>query len=219
VASFLRRSTIRPAVGDIKKPQVDLKANDNVTHDEPEENRAKQSDGDSAQAPCHDADDGFRVDVGPSDEQQARQPDDDGQTCTVNARSMVSSVSCHLDARKHHLVSSGLVNLRLNEEIDADTFAKKQTELRDRESALKLNMEALDRSHHEIADLAVKAFELSQTLRDQWLTADHATKRRILEIVCLNCKLVDATLVCEMRKPFDVLAEGLLSANSRDDRI
>ena len=39
-----------------------------------------------------------------------------------------------------------LVNLRLNEEIDADTFAKKQTELRDREAALKLNLEALDRS-------------------------------------------------------------------------
>jgi site-specific DNA recombinase len=108
-----------------------------------------------------------------------------------------------------------LVNLRLNEEIDADTFAKKQTELRDRESALKLNTEALDRSHHEIADLAVKAFELSQTLREQWLTADHATKRRILEIVCLNCTLVDASLVCEMRKPFDVLAEGLVSENSR----
>jgi len=30
-----------------------------------------------------------------------------------------------------------LVNPRLNEEIDADTFAKKQTELRDREAALK----------------------------------------------------------------------------------
>jgi hypothetical protein len=112
-----------------------------------------------------------------------------------------------------------LVNLRLNEEIAADTFAKKQTELRDRESALKLNMEALDRSHHEIADLAVKAFELSQTLREQWLTADHATKRRILEIICLNCKLVDASLVCEIRKPFDALAEGLVSENSRGDRI
>jgi site-specific DNA recombinase len=98
-------------------------------------------------------------------------------------------------------------------------FAKKQTELRDREAALKLNVEALDRSHHEIADFAVKAFELSQTLREQWLTADHATKRRILEIVCLNCKLVNATLVCEMRKPFDVLAEGLLSANRRCDWI
>jgi hypothetical protein len=112
-----------------------------------------------------------------------------------------------------------LVNLRLNEEIDAETFAKKQTELRDRESALKLSMEALDRTHHEIADLAVKAFELSQTLREQWLTADHATKRLLLEIVCLNCRLVDGSLECEMRKPFDVLAKGLVSTESRDDRI
>ncbi len=33
-----------------------------------------------------------------------------------------------------------------------------------------------DRSHDELADLAVKAFELSQTLREQWLTADCAAK-------------------------------------------
>jgi hypothetical protein len=38
----------------------------------------------------------------------------------------------------------------------------------------------------------------------------------LLDIVCLNCTLDGATLVAEMRKPFDVLAEGLLSANSRD---
>jgi hypothetical protein len=31
----------------------------------------------------------------------------------------------------------------------------------------------------------------------------------------LNCKLDGATLVPEMRKPFDVLAEGLLSEKSR----
>jgi hypothetical protein len=61
-------------------------------------------------------------------------------------------------------------------------------------------------------------FELSQTLREQWLVADYHVKRRILEIVCLNCRLDDATLVCEMRKPFDVLAEGLISKDSRGDR-
>ena len=56
---------------------------------------------------------------------------------------------------------------------------------------------------------------LPRLAKKEAFTADHATKRRILEIVCLNCKLVDETLVCEMRKPFDVLAEGLLSANNR----
>jgi len=36
--------------------------------------------------------------------------------------------------------------------------------------------------------------------------------------VGLNCRLDDATLVCEMRKPFAVLAEGLISKDSRGDR-
>jgi hypothetical protein len=67
--------------------------------------------------------------------------------------------------------------------------------------------------------LRSKVFELSQTLRSQWITADYPEKRRLLEIVFLNCRLDDATLVPEMRKPFDVLAEGLLTKNSRGERI
>jgi hypothetical protein len=65
--------------------------------------------------------------------------------------------------------------------------------------------------------LAAKVFELSQTLRQHWLTADYSAKRRILEIVLLNCRLDDVNLVPEIRKPFDVLAEGLVSENSRGD--
>ena len=34
-----------------------------------------------------------------------------------------------------------------------------------------------------LSDLATKVFELSQTLRQLWLTADYAAKRRMLEIV------------------------------------
>jgi hypothetical protein len=56
-----------------------------------------------------------------------------------------------------------------------------------------------------------------QTLPEQWLTADYAEKRRILETVFLNCRLEDANLVPTMRKPFDILAEGLVSKNSRGD--
>lgn len=67
--------------------------------------------------------------------------------------------------------------------------------------------------------VAVKVFELSQTLRDKWLEAGYAAKRRILEIVCLNCRLDDTTLVAIIRKPFDVLAEGLSSEDSRAERI
>ena len=112
-----------------------------------------------------------------------------------------------------------LLNMRLSEDIDQETFARKHTELRDRLASIKLQLDALDRSHDENAELATKVFELSQTLRQQWLTADYAAKRRLLEIVFLNCRLDGVTLVPEMRKPFDVLAEGLLSAKSRGDRI
>ena len=112
-----------------------------------------------------------------------------------------------------------LLNMRLADDIDQETFGRKGTEIRDRLASIKLQLDALDRSHDENAELASKVFELSQTLRQQWLTADYDAKRRILEIVCLNWKLDGVSLVPTMRKPFDVLAEGLISQNSRADRI
>ena len=112
-----------------------------------------------------------------------------------------------------------LINMRMADEIDGETFARKQRELRDREAEFKLQLDVIDRSHHETADLATKAFELSQSLSEKWLAADYAEKRQILEIVCLNLELVDATLCVTIRKPFDVLAEGLSVQLSRDDRI
>ena len=110
-----------------------------------------------------------------------------------------------------------LLNLRLNDEIEADTYGRKSTELRDREAKLRLQVEACSRGRQEDANTAVKAFELTQSLQAKWKTADYVVKRRILEILWLNFVLDDVTLVPTMRKPFDVLAEGLLSGNSRGD--
>jgi hypothetical protein len=107
-----------------------------------------------------------------------------------------------------------LLNLHLSGDIDQQAFARKQTELRDRLASIKLQLDVLDRSHDEMSELAIKAFELSQMLRQQWLSADYATKRRILEIVLSNCTLVDGSLCPTIRKPFDVLAEGLVSKES-----
>ena len=112
-----------------------------------------------------------------------------------------------------------LLNQRLSDDIDQETIARKHTEFRDRLASIKLQLDVLNRSRDETAELASKVFELSQTLTQRWLAADYATNRRILEIVFLNCRLDDATLCPHKRKPFDVLAEGLLSANSRADRI
>jgi site-specific DNA recombinase len=112
-----------------------------------------------------------------------------------------------------------LLNMRLTDDIDQEVFAKKHRELRDRLASIKLQLDVLDRSHDETAELAAKVFELSQTLKEQWLTADCATKRRLLEIVCLNCRLDGVTLYPEMRKPFDVLVEGRFLKTSGEGGI
>ncbi len=112
-----------------------------------------------------------------------------------------------------------LLNLRLADEIDQEIYAKKCTELRDRHASIKLQLEAVDRAHDENADLASQVFELSQTLRSKWLTADYGIKRRILEIVCLNCELVDVSLCVTMRKPFDTLQLMDKTEKSRGDWI
>ena len=61
--------------------------------------------------------------------------------------------------------------------------------------------------------------ERNRSRDSQGLTAGYAAKRRILEIVLLNCRLDDTTLVLTMRKPFDIVAEGPFSNLSRGDGI
>jgi site-specific DNA recombinase len=119
-----------------------------------------------------------------------------------------------LEAQKDHLL-----NLRLLDEIESDTFAAKSTEMRDRAAAMTVQIEALNHGHDEDGDIAVKAFELSQCFMDKWITADYAANRRILEIVCLNFRLDGATLCPTMRKPFGVLVKGLLVHSSRGDSL
>ena len=116
-------------------------------------------------------------------------------------------------------IKQRLLDLRLLDEIEADTFAAKQNELRAKETRLLTKLEGFDRQQSERGELAVKVFELSQALGSKWLAADIAEKRLLLEIIGLNWTLDGVNLVPQMRKPFDLLAEGLLVQSSRGDRI
>lgn len=111
-----------------------------------------------------------------------------------------------------------LLNLHLDGKIDVERFSAKDVEIRDRMARLTLLLEATDRGRDEHADLARKAFELSQSLPERWVAADYTAKRQILEIVCLNFTLDGISLVPEWRKPFDVLVGGLPVSSSRGDR-
>jgi len=117
-----------------------------------------------------------------------------------------------IEVREHQ---DRLLNLRIFEEISAETYASMNLRLRDREAELKLEIDVADSGRRETIDIAINAFELSQSLRKCWVTADFSAKRRILEILCLNFSLDDETLVSEWRKPFDLLAKGVVSKDSR----
>jgi hypothetical protein len=112
-----------------------------------------------------------------------------------------------------------LLNLRVMDEIDKDTYAKKDTELRDRYSEVTEMLEGFDRQKSENSDIALKVFELSQQLEDKWVSADIPEKRQLLDILCLNLTANDVSLYPTIRKPFDALAEGLTFNNGRGERI
>jgi len=84
-----------------------------------------------------------------------------------------------------------LLDLRIEGEITPEDYASKRNELTDRQSALRLQLETADRDDTEVADLAIKAFELSQSLTERWVTADYAAKRTLLSI---SSKLAYRTL-------------------------
>ncbi|HWE04322.1 MAG TPA: recombinase family protein [Tepidisphaeraceae bacterium] len=129
------------------------------------------------------------------------------------------AAECQRDLNVLRNQQDRLVNGYTLGHIDGEQFSKKNTEFRDRIAATTLRLESVDRRRDEQAELAIKVFELSQNVAGQWVTANYAAKRRILEIVCLNFSLVDVSLVPTWRKPFDMLAEGLVVFSNRGDRI
>ncbi len=112
-----------------------------------------------------------------------------------------------------------LLNLHLSGNLDESAFATKNTEIRDRLANLKLQLEVTDRSVAEKADVALKVFELSQSLPEKWVRSDYAAKRQIIEMVCLNLVLKGTSLCIATRKPFNALVEGLKITESGERGI
>ena len=80
-------------------------------------------------------------------------------------------------------------------------------------------MKSKSADRDEQAKMAAKVFELSQGLEQKWVGAKYVEKRQLLDLMCLNFSLADVSLVAEMRKPFNMLAEGLLVSSNRGDKI
>ena len=84
---------------------------------------------------------------------------------------------------------------------------------------LMLQLEATDRRKDENADLAIKAFELSQNIPRKWVASEAVEKRRILDLVYSNLVLTGVNLGLATRKPFNALVERPFLSESGEGEI
>lgn len=98
-----------------------------------------------------------------------------------------------------------LLDLRMDNEISAQEHATKRRQLQDRQTAIAVQFQSADRDNREIADLAIKAFELSQSLTAKWLKADYNAKRTVLSVLLETVRLNSSNVEFSLRKPFELL--------------
>ena len=111
-----------------------------------------------------------------------------------------------------------LVRIRLSEEIEHETFTRNHEALHVQERELRATLDREATLQTEDGEQAVRVFELAQDLTARWVAAEVPTKRLLLDILCLNLVLEDQTLVPTLRRPFDLLAAGILLPKEEDGR-
>ncbi len=110
-----------------------------------------------------------------------------------------------------------LLNAYLAGTVDADIFHAKSAELKTEARKVEENREQLGEVDPLRTEAALAIFDWTQNAAETWVGSNNATRREILDLVCLNRTLSDVNLVTEKRKPFDVFAERLEMQNSRGD--
>lgn len=120
----------------------------------------------------------------------------------------IASLQKELEKASQRL--SRLYDARLDGELDEEAFKAKEGEYRANIAEIKAILNGLGKVNPNWYENASKTLELSNRLYPQYLKSKHEGKAAILKFVASNYTLVDATIVPTYRKPFGILAEGLL---------
>lgn len=112
-----------------------------------------------------------------------------------------------------------LLNAYLAGTVEEERFQSKSNELKAEAAKADEALGQLGDTDPTRGETAVALFDWTQRAADHWLGSNDSVRRQILDSVCLNRNLGDVSLVATKRKPFDILAEGLVSNDSRGDRI
>ncbi|MGD0088395.1 MAG: recombinase family protein [Planctomycetota bacterium] len=100
-----------------------------------------------------------------------------------------------------------LLNAHLSGTVDDGVFRRKSDEFKIELARVREEMGKEAKLNADYKDMAVAIFDLTQRAAETWLRSNNSFKRELLDVLCLNRVLDDASLYLEWRKPFDAVAE------------
>lgn len=112
-----------------------------------------------------------------------------------------------------------LLNGYLGGTIDEPTFQLKSADLKSQIEDVQRQLDKADQFDPAFGQTALAVFDFSQNLPEIWRGSNSQRKRELLEVVSLNRKVSDVSLVLTKRRPFDFLVERPFLKKSRGDRI
>ncbi len=102
--------------------------------------------------------------------------------------------------------------------LDNDFFQEVFRDLQSRKESLERQDQALESGADSLYDTALETIELANQIESLYLEANSSQRRELLRTVLSNCYLDGTNLRAAYRKPFDLLAKGVLSNNKLGDR-
>jgi DNA invertase Pin-like site-specific DNA recombinase/ribosomal protein L37E len=99
--------------------------------------------------------------------------------------------------------------------LDQKTFTTKTSQFKDQIAQARMDIQTSKAAPLTGFEQVLEVFDLAQEAAKRWETGDHAARRDLLDAILLNRSLSATSLVTTKRKPFDLLAEGLVLKKSR----
>ena len=123
------------------------------------------------------------------------------------------------DARRRFDRFRGLIDAayedKLEGKVDDDFFARKKSEWERGMYAAHEEIEALTRAGHRTMEQAVQVIELANRAYSLYKQRNHADRRKLLNLVLLNCTLAAGEVVPTYRKAFEIIAEMATAGNEK----
>ncbi len=98
---------------------------------------------------------------------------------------------------------------RLSGVVPEAFWTAKYAQYRGQQEGITARMAALDVADSGYIESAERVLELSQRAYSLYVAQNRAEQRKLLDLLLSNCTLRDGAVRCDLRKPFDLIADGV----------